>query len=58
MFRSDPVRIVARVGTFPLTTGSRDAALVRTLPPGVYTVHVNGVGNATGVALVEVYPVP
>jgi hypothetical protein len=56
MFRSDHVRIVAR--TFPLTTGSRDAALVRTLPPGVYTVHVNGVGNATGVALVEVYPVP
>jgi hypothetical protein len=45
----------ARVGAFPLPTGSKDAALLATLQPGVYTVQVTGVGNTTGVALVEVY---
>lgn len=47
-----------KVGTFPLTAGSRDAALLRTLPPGVYTVHVNGVGGSSGISLVEIYHVP
>ena len=32
-----------------------EAALVRTLTPGVYTAIVRGKNNATGVALVEVY---
>ena len=32
-----------------------DAALLITLQPGAYTIHVNGVANTTGVALVEVY---
>jgi uncharacterized protein (DUF1800 family) len=46
----------AAVGAFPFTTGSRDAALLATLPPGSYTAQVTGVGTpATGVALVEVY---
>jgi hypothetical protein len=48
----------ARVGAFPLPAGSRDAALLATLPPGAYTVQVSGVGGTTGVALVEVYEVP
>ena len=43
---------------FRLADGSRDAALVATLPPGSYTVVVRGVGDTTGVALVEVYEVP
>jgi hypothetical protein len=29
--------------------------MVVTLPPGSYTAQVSGVGNTTGVALVEVY---
>ena len=45
----------ALVGAFPLTTGGRDAALVATLAPGIYTVHVNAVGGATGIGLVELY---
>jgi hypothetical protein len=45
----------AQVGEFPLPAGSKDAALLVTLPPGSYTVVVTGVGNTTGVALVEVY---
>jgi hypothetical protein len=29
-----------------------------TLSPGIYTAQVSGVGNTTGVALLEVYEVP
>jgi len=43
---------------FGLTEGSADAAFVVTLPPGAYTVNAKGVGDTTGVALVEVYLVP
>jgi hypothetical protein len=46
------------VGAFPLTTGSRDAALVTALAPGSYTVQVSGVAGGTGEALVEIYEVP
>jgi len=46
------------VGAFALRTGSKDAAFVVTLPPGVYTVNARGKAGTTGVALVEVYLVP
>lgn len=46
------------VGAFGLTANSRDAAAVVTLQPGTYTAQVSGVGNTTGVALVEVYQLP
>jgi hypothetical protein len=42
-------------GAFALPSGSRDAALVITLPPGVYTTHLRGVAGATGIGLAEVY---
>jgi hypothetical protein len=45
----------AQVGAFALPSGSRDAALLVTLPPGSYTAQVAGVNNTTGIALVEVY---
>jgi sugar lactone lactonase YvrE len=48
----------AKAGAFPLLAGSRDAALVRTLSPGSYTVHLSGVGGTSGVSLLEVYQVP
>ncbi len=44
-------------GAFPLANGSKDAALLRMLPPGAYTVQLSGVGSTTGIALVEVYDV-
>jgi len=47
----------AKVGAFAWPQGSKDAALLVTLEKGSYTVVVRGVGNATGVALVEVYDV-
>lgn len=44
-----------QVNAFAWTRGSKDAALVMTLPPGGYTAHVVGKNNTTGVALIEVY---
>jgi hypothetical protein len=48
----------AQVGAFTLPATSRDSALLVTLEPGSYTAQVSGVGNTTGVALVEIYEVP
>lgn len=45
----------AHVHAFPFQTGSMDAALVLTLPPGGYTAQIAGAGQTTGIALVEVY---
>ena len=58
---TDPAAIVAaasQVQAFPLIQGSKDAALLLYLAPGSYTAQVSGVGDTTGVALVEVYEVP
>ena len=56
----DPSRIASvasTVGAFALNAGSADSALVLTLPPGAYSAQVSGLGNTTGIALVEVYQV-
>ncbi|BET66290.1 hypothetical protein ASA1KI_12080 [Opitutales bacterium ASA1] len=50
--------VADEVGAFPLAPDSKDAALVVTLPPGLYTIHAAGTGQSTGVALVEIYLVP
>jgi hypothetical protein len=47
----------ASVGAFPLASDSRDAALLVTLSPGDYTLHVSGATNGSGTALAEVYEV-
>ncbi len=46
---------MAAAGTFALTPGSKDAALVATLPAGSYTVPVTATDGGAGVALLEVY---
>ncbi|QYM78561.1 immunoglobulin domain-containing protein [Horticoccus luteus] len=45
----------SRLGAFPLTANSKDAALLVLLDAGAYTVQVSGVNGGTGEALVEVY---
>lgn len=40
---------------FPFPSGSLDSALALALPAGSYSANVEGVGGATGVALVEAY---
>ena len=47
-----------QVGAFPLSAPGLDAALVTTLPGGTHSVLVRGVGERTGIALVEVYAMP
>jgi hypothetical protein len=47
------------VGAFALTQGSADAALVLTLAPGAYTVHLeSATAGQTGNALIEIYEIP
>jgi hypothetical protein len=46
------------VGAFPLLVGSKDAVLLATLEPGIYTAVVSGINDGVGVALAEVYAVP
>jgi hypothetical protein len=49
----------AASGAFGLADDtSSDAAIVLTLPPGVFTAQLSGVGATTGEALVEVYELP
>jgi hypothetical protein len=48
----------SQVGAFPLVSGSRDAALLITLSPGAYSAVCSGVGETTGIALIEIYEVP
>lgn len=45
-------------GAFPLAEGSNDAAMLESLDPGIYTVHVTSMDDTSGVALVEIYEVP
>ena len=46
-----------RTGAFPLPVGSADAALLLQLPSGIYSVHVEGNGESSGIALAEIYHV-
>ena len=46
-----------RLGLYAFTAGSRDASTIVTLAPGNYTVVVESVNGAEGIALVEVYEV-
>ncbi len=50
--------ITQLTGAFTLGSGSKDAAVLVTLPPGGYSVQVTGVAGTTGIALVEVYEAP
>ncbi|HEX5125270.1 MAG TPA: M4 family metallopeptidase [Rhodocyclaceae bacterium] len=47
----------ARAGAFALPNGSADSVLLVSLPPGAYTAIMSGVGDTTGVGLIEVYEV-
>ena len=47
-----------QAGAHRFNPGSKDAALLVTLPPGIYTAQLSGVGGTTGDGVVEVYDVP
>jgi hypothetical protein len=46
-----------RVGAWHLPRRSQDSAILLTLAPGAYTVHVTGVAGKSGIALAEIYEV-
>lgn len=51
--------LFGQLGAFALKSGSKDAALLITLPAGTtYTVQVSGADGGTGEALIEIYEVP
>ena len=49
--------VASQVGAFAISSNGRDAALLVTLVPGAYTVHVSGADGTSGMALAEVYEV-
>jgi hypothetical protein len=53
-------KAATRVGAFPLSTGSFDAAKLMILPPGAHTVHVGTdlINVRDRDVLIEVYSVP
>ena len=55
---TEMARVAAEVGATALPSGSKDSALLITLPPGVYTAIVDTGDGSEGIALVEVYEVP
>lgn len=54
---TDITSSAAAVGAFAFAPGSKDAAILTSLPAGSYTAVVSGVGNSSGTALVELYTV-
>lgn len=46
---------MARVGAFPLPDGSKDAAFVLPVIPGLYTASVERASGAAGTGLIEIY---
>ena len=54
---NDIITVGDGVGAFPLEAGSKDAALLMTLDPGLYTLHLSGPNGSVGVSLIEVYEV-
>ena len=47
--------VFSAAGAFALPAGSADAALLRAVPAGPYTMQIAGTGTATGIALAELY---
>ncbi len=49
-------QLASQVGAFPLPAGSKDAVIIATLPPGAYTLQVNG-KTGGGELIIEVYEI-
>ena len=55
---SQTLSAMVQAGAFPLAAGSKDAALVATVPPGNYAVQVTAPPGTSGQALLEIYELP
>lgn len=52
---ADVAAAAGSVGAFTLPAGSKDAAMLLTLPPGAYTAQLSSADGSSGIALVEIY---
>lgn len=52
---ADSLITSAKAGAFGFPSASKDAALLRSLPPGGYTVHLASADNRGGVGLFEIF---
>jgi hypothetical protein len=55
-WKSTQQALIEATGLAP--TNDKESAVLATLPPGAYTAIVRGVGQTTGIGLVEVYQLP
>lgn len=54
----DIAAAAAQAGGFAFASGSADAAIIVTLPPGTYSAQVRSATGTSGTALVEIYELP
>mgnify|MGYP003382574619 CR=1 FL=1 len=54
---ADVMAATTRVGGFPMPANSKDAAVVITLAPGLYTATLSGMDNTAGSGLLEIYQI-
>lgn len=52
------IAAMQQTGAFALEANSLDAALLTTLAPGAYTIHVHSAAGSGGIALIEAYELP
>jgi hypothetical protein len=49
---------ILQAGSFAFSSGSKDAAIIVTLAPGIYSAQVKSTTSTDGTALVEIYELP
>jgi hypothetical protein len=54
-WQDDPAQAAGLTAAGLAPPNVTDAAIMATLPPGLYTALLSGLNNSTGVGLVEVY---
>lgn len=57
-FAAEIRRLETLTGAFALPADSNDAVMIVTLEPGLYSAQIQGIGDPTGVALIELYELP
>ena len=55
---ADLATAMSQAGMGALAADSKDAVLLLELQPGIYTAQLSGVGDTTGIGLVEIYEAP
>jgi len=55
---ADLATAMSKAGMGALAADSKDAVLLIELQPGIYTAQLSGVGETTGIGLVEIYEAP